>query len=71
MTIPHAIFGGLALIAVSIYFSVGSLPVTASGGLQKVQICGYSNTERYRKPDAKINCAIIAKSGNLQIWRNN
>jgi hypothetical protein len=39
MTIPHAIFGGLALIALSIYFSVGSLPVNAAGGVQKIAIC--------------------------------
>ena len=39
MTIPHSIFGGLALIALSIYFSVGSLPVNAAGGVQKITIC--------------------------------
>ena len=30
--------GGLALIALSIYFSIGSLPVNASGGVQKIAI---------------------------------
>ena len=39
MTIPHAIFGGLALIALSIYFSVGSLPVNANSTPQKVVLC--------------------------------
>ncbi len=40
MTIPHAIFGGLALIALSIYFTVGSLPVHAFiDSPQKVVIC--------------------------------
>ena len=41
MTIPHSIFGGLALIAVTIHFSVGSLPAKAFGGIDNVQICGY------------------------------
>ena len=39
MTIPHSIFGGLALIAISIYFSVGSLPVNAAGEVQRIAIC--------------------------------
>jgi hypothetical protein len=39
MTIPHAIFGELTLIALSIYFSVDSLPVNAAGGVQKITIC--------------------------------
>tara|TARA_Y100000593_G_scaffold65076_1_gene119869 strand:+ start:2753 stop:2956 length:204 start_codon:yes stop_codon:yes gene_type:complete len=42
MTIPHAIFGGLALIALSIYFSVGSLNANASAGVQKIAICNKS-----------------------------
>jgi len=51
MTIPQAIFGGLALIALSIYFSVGSLPVDASGGIQKIAICdqyGHSCARIYK-----------------------
>ena len=54
MTIPLAIFGGLALIAISIYFSVGSLSVHAYGGVQKVQICDR----------ATRSCATV-KDGNL------
>jgi hypothetical protein len=57
MTIPHAIFGGLALIALSIYFSVGSLPVNASGGVQKIAICDKSGYQ----------CATISKGGRLGI----
>jgi len=35
---PKALFSGLALIAVAIYFGPGSQPVGAAGGIQKVQI---------------------------------
>jgi len=46
MTLPQAIFGGLALIAVSIYFSVGTLPLNASSptSLVKVTICDQFGT---------------------------
>ena len=54
MTIPHAIFGGLALIAISIYFSVGSLPVTAGGHIQKIAICDESGYTCLGTPDGML-----------------
>ena len=70
MTIPHALFGGLALIALSIYFSVGSLPVSASIKLQKVMIFGYAEREEYIKPDDKINCARVSNYGIFRMNTN-
>ena len=36
---PKAVFCGLALIAAAIFFGPGSVPATASDGLQKIAIC--------------------------------
>lgn len=39
MTMPMAVFGGLALIAAAIYFGSGSQPVNAGSGVQKITLC--------------------------------
>jgi len=53
MTNAHAIFGGLALIALAVYFSVGSIPVNAYGGVQKIAICNKSG----------VNCLNVHMNG--------
>jgi hypothetical protein len=61
MTIPHAIFGGLALIALSIYFSAGSLPLSAAGGIQKVVICD---------PESHNRCVGVSGGDNTLLGRS-
>ena len=41
---PMAVFGGLALIAASIYFGSGSQPVSAQGGVQPIALCNIDGT---------------------------
>ena len=58
MTMPMAVFGGLALIAAAIYFGSGSQPVNAGGGVQKVAICDYGNIYK---------CAVV---NHRRLWVN-
>ena len=44
MTMPQAVFGGLALIAVAIGYA-GSQTAHAVGGVQKIAICNESGTQ--------------------------
>lgn len=44
MTMPQAVFGGLALIAVAIGYA-GSQTAHAVGGVQKITICNESGTQ--------------------------
>ena len=54
MTMPQAVFGGLALIAVAISYA-GSQSAHAVGGVQKLAICNASGTE----------CARISQFGGF------
>jgi hypothetical protein len=54
MTMPQAVFGGLALIAVAIGYA-GSQSAHAVGGVQKITICDESGRE----------CAKISPFGSL------
>ena len=74
MTTPHAIFGGLTLIALSIYFSIGSIPANAFGGIDKVQICGkFAVTQVGQKFEqtGEIHCARVTPTGLLMTWPPN
>jgi hypothetical protein len=55
MTMPQAVFGGLALIAVAIGYA-GSQTAHAVGGVQKISICNESGTK----------CAEVSRSGLLR-----
>jgi hypothetical protein len=44
MTMPQAVFGGLALIAIAIGYA-GSQTAHAVGGVQKISICNESGTQ--------------------------
>ena len=55
MTMPQAVFGGLALIAVAIG-DAGSQSAHAVGGVQKIAICNESGRE----------CAKIGQFGGLR-----
>ena len=54
MTMPQAVFGGLALIAVAIGYA-GSQSAHAVGGVQKIAICNESGRK----------CAKISQFGGL------
>ena len=43
MTMPMAVFGGLALIAAAIFFGQGTNRATATDHIQKVAVCSIKN----------------------------
>jgi hypothetical protein len=46
---PKAVFCGLALIAAAIFFGPGSVPASASYGIQKIAICDAKNSSHCLK----------------------
>lgn len=57
MTMPQAVFGGLALIAVAISYAGSQSAHAVGGGVQKIAFCNKSGSE----------CARISQFGGVMI----